>query len=197
MAAELDAAKRRLRRVLARRRREVDAAARSAVGEAILGHLVADPELRSARRIGLFAALADEPPTRPLFEALGRTGVVRLLPRCEATRLVFAVVTRWGDLRPGRYGVLEPPEGEPVADPGAGDVVLVPGVAFDRAGHRLGRGGGYYDRTFPPGRPGAPVLFGLAFDFQVVDAAPHDSRDCRMDAIVTECGLRRISGTSA
>ena len=123
--------------------------------------------------------------------------MVRLLPRCEARRLVFSVVKRWGDLRPGRYGVLEPPEGEPVADPGADDIVLVPGVAFDRAGHRLGRGGGYYDRTFPPGRPGAPVLFGLAFDFQVVDAAPHDSRDCRMDAIVTECGLRRISGTSA
>jgi 5-formyltetrahydrofolate cyclo-ligase len=197
MAAELDAAKRRLRRVQAERRRKVAGDARIAAAEAILEHLVADAQMGSARRIGLFAALADEPPTRPLFEALRRAGGVCLLPRCRAQQLVYAQVARWEDLRPGRYGVLEPPPGEPAAELGAGDVVLVPGLAFDRAGHRLGRGGGYYDRTFPPGRADGPVLFGLCYALQVVDDVPHDSRDCRMDAIVTERGLYRISGMSA
>jgi 5-formyltetrahydrofolate cyclo-ligase len=195
--AELDAAKRRLRRVLAERRRVVEGDERSAAGEAIREHLVADPLVGSARHIGLFAALADEPPTRPLFDALERAGRLCLLPRCRAQQLVYAPVARWEDLRPGRYGVLEPRRGEPIAEFGADDVVLVPGLAFDRAGHRLGRGGGYYDRTFPPGRSGGPLLFGLCYALQVVDDVPHDSRDCRMDAIVTERGLCRISETSA
>ena len=115
-----------------------------------------------------------------------------LLPRLEADRrLGFHPVERWEDLRPGRYGVLEPPEGGGVVQPGEGDLVLVPGVAFDAGGYRLGRGGGVYDAAFPPGT-GSPLLFGVGFEFQVVGAVPHGPHDRSMDAIVTECSLRRV-----
>ena len=66
-------------------------------------------------------------------------------------------------------------------------VVLVPGLAFDRSGNRLGRGGGDYDATFPPGEV-APRLVGVAWEFQLVTDVPHGSHDRRVDAIVTERG---------
>ena len=91
--------------------------------------------------------------------------------------------------------MLEPPSGAAVR-PAAGDVVVVPGVAFDRAGGRLGRGRGYYDRAFPVGEADAPRLVGFAYAVQLVEHVPCDSRDRRVDAIVTEEGVHRVtSGT--
>jgi 5-formyltetrahydrofolate cyclo-ligase len=87
----------------------------------------------------------------------------------------------------------EPPEESDAVDLLAGDAVVVPGIAFDEAGHRLGRGRGYYDRTFPPEAISAPWLFGFARDFQVVDHVPHGARDRRMDAVVTERGVRGLA----
>ena len=81
----------------------------------------------------------------------------------------------------------------PTIRPGPGDVVIAPGVAFDAEGWRLGWGGGHYDRAFPPEAAEAPLLFGLAFELQVVESVPHGSRDRRMDAIVTERGIRSVT----
>lgn len=103
---------------------------------------------------------------------------------------------RWRELCPGRFGVLEPPAGAPEEAPAVGDAVVVPGVAFDRAGGRLGRGGGHYDRAFPPGAPGAPLLVGFAHAFQLVECVPSDSHDRRMDAIVTERGMIWVEACS-
>jgi 5-formyltetrahydrofolate cyclo-ligase len=102
-------------------------------------------------------------------------------------------VGTWEDLVPGRYGVLEPaPEREPIALSEL-QLVMVPGVAFDAEGRRLGRGGGYYDRTFPVGAAG-PVLVGLAFAFQLVEAVPAGPLDRRVDAVVTEQAIIRVAG---
>jgi 5-formyltetrahydrofolate cyclo-ligase len=67
--------------------------------------------------------------------------------------------------------------------------VLVPGVAFDRAGNRLGRGQGLYDRAFPASAPRPPLLIGVAYQIQLVEAVPYTEADRRMDAVVTELGL--------
>ncbi len=96
---------------------------------------------------------------------------------------------RWSDLVSGPTGLLEPPAGAPEEVPAAGDAAVVPGVAFDRTGARLGRGGGFYDRAFPPGAADAPLLVGFAHSFQVVERVPCESHDRRMDAIVTENGM--------
>ena len=98
-------------------------------------------------------------------------------------------MTDWSELRPGRYGVLEPPAQAAVIRPEEGDLVLVPGVAFDRAGNRLGRGQGFYDRAFPASAPRPPLLIGVAYQIQLVDAVPHAETDRRVDAVVTELGL--------
>jgi 5-formyltetrahydrofolate cyclo-ligase len=151
------------------------------------------PEAREARAVGLYAGLPDELPTRPLFEAVRDARKTALLPRClDDDRLAFVAVERWGDLVPGRHGVPEP-EGEPETL-GPEDVVAVPGVAFDAAGRRLGRGRAYYDRTFPPGAAGGPWLVGVGYAFQVVDRVPAAPHDRRVEAVLTERETLRMEG---
>lgn len=190
MPADLAAEKAHLRRIVSQRRRAVPPAEAERAAARIAARLLVEPVLRSARRIALYAALPDEVPSRPLFEALAVLGRPRLFPRVvRDAGLEFAVVADWSELQPGRYGVLEPPAQAEAAALAEGDVVLVPGVAFDRAGHRLGRGGGHYDRAFPAAAPSPPFLLGIAYELQLVDAVPHGEGDRRMQAVVTERGL--------
>jgi 5-formyltetrahydrofolate cyclo-ligase len=88
------------------------------------------------------------------------------------------------DILPGHLGIPEPRAACPTIDRGAIDWILVPGVAFDAAGHRLGYGGGYYDRLLPE-LPRAPRVAG-AFELQLVAALPRAPHDCIVDTIVTE-----------
>jgi 5-formyltetrahydrofolate cyclo-ligase len=191
----LEERKRLLRVALAARRRSVSLEVAEAAGRMVAAQLLTAPELEAAACIGLYAALRDELPTRACFESLRRTGRRCALPRLHGERvLVFHRVDAWEQLRPGRYGVPEPPDSAPRLAPGPGDLVLVPGVAFDAQGHRLGRGLGCYDAAFPPGASHPPLLFGVAYEFQLVEFVPHGSRDRRVDAIVTERTIRRIGG---
>jgi len=190
----LEAAKRELRR-RARDQRKEFAAAATLAAERICEHLFAEPAFRRAGQVAIYAALPDEVPTRPLFDALTSAGTVCLLPRVvPAGPLVFARVEHWDELRPGRLGILEPVASAPTVAPGAGDVAIVPGVAFDLAGWRLGRGGGYYDRTFPAGAGPQPLLFGVACEARIAESVPHGSHDRAMDAIVTERAFQWARG---
>ena len=173
---------------MASRRLAVPSQVAQEASQAVARAVLEEPAIRTARRIALYAAQGGELPTRPLFEALGGA-CERLLPRIRGGSLEWASVQAWDELAPGRFGMPEP-LGEAVSDPAPGDVVLLPGLAFDGEGWRLGRGGGHFDRAFPPGQP-APWLVGLAYWFQLLDAVPHDSRDRRVDAIVTERGWIR------
>jgi len=154
--------------------------------------LTAMPEYALARRVALYVALPQELGTRALFDAVQRDGKTALLPRADAERRVleFMAAARWEELELGRYGVREPPAGTPVRL-APGDLVVVPGLAFDAAGHRLGRGGGWFDRTFPPGAQPGPLLIGYAFERQVAESVPSGPTDRCVDWIVTERATRR------
>jgi 5-formyltetrahydrofolate cyclo-ligase len=192
---DLEASKRVLRRRAAARRREALAEAGGSVAIRICEHLMAEAAIVNAERLALYAALPDEVPTRPLFDALAATGKTLMLPRiASAGSLVFAVVERFDELISGEYGVLAPPPDAPAAIPAAGDVVVVPGVAFDAHGRRLGRGAGCYDRTFPADQESSPLLVGMACEAQIFESVPCGSHDRAMDAIVTERGFRWVKG---
>jgi 5-formyltetrahydrofolate cyclo-ligase len=191
VGGDLERAKQRLRQDLLRRRRGVTRETAEAAGRAVAQHLAGCEPFRTAASVALYAALPDELPTRPCFEALRARGAETLLPRMERGALVFRVVVHWEDLRAGRYGVLEPAPEAAERPPGRADLLLVPGVAFDARGNRLGRGGGHYDAALPPAGAGPPV-FGLGYELQVVASVPHGSRDRRVDAIVTESGIRWV-----
>jgi 5-formyltetrahydrofolate cyclo-ligase len=152
--------------------------------------VLAAPEFAAASRIALYDALPDEVPTGLLFEEVVARKGSAFLPRIgpEGT-LEFAAVRAVAECVRGSFGAREPAGAAESLDPG--DLVIVPGVAFDRAGRRLGRGGGHYDRTFPPGSV-APVLFGTAYVFQIVARLPEAAHDRGVVAIATERGLLRV-----
>jgi 5-formyltetrahydrofolate cyclo-ligase len=195
MSSQLVESKRRLRQQMSQLRKDVAAADSARAGQAAAGTLM-DLELaRRAERIALYAALPYELPTRPLFDAVVEKNGAALLPRtADPLGLEFFAVARWEDLRPGTFGVLEPRNDGTAVRLMPGDLVVVPGVAFDEDGYRLGHGKGYYDRAFAAELGDAPTLVGFGYEFQIVDAVPHDHRDRQMDAIVTDRKVRDCSG---
>lgn len=185
------AAKRRLRLEIGALRREATDAHRDAASAAITRHVLAMPEYAAADRVVAYVALREEASLASVVADVLARGRGLLLPRVEGRTLAFVPVRNLAALRAGPHGLREP-EGAAVAALAATDFVLAPGVAFDRHGERLGRGGGFYDRALPRG-PGAPRVFGVAFAFQLVARVPIESHDRSVDGVVTDEGVIRAS----
>jgi 5-formyltetrahydrofolate cyclo-ligase len=181
---EIAEQKARLRAEMSRRRRAVPADVAQVAAVAVAARVAELPVFGAARRVALYASLPDELPTRPLFERIVLAGKAACLPRLADRGLEFVSVPRWEDLREGRYGLRVPPPDLPAVE--SLDLVLLPGVAFDRRGRRLGRGGAHYDRTFADRPTGGPMLIGVAYAFQVVDEVPSEDWDRDVDAVVSE-----------
>ena len=143
------------------------------------------PEMASARKAMLFVTMPDEIDTRPLVEACLAEGKSVYAPRSlvKPRRMVPCRLRNLGLVRPGAFGILEPP-GDEVCAPDALDVVFVPALGFDRRGNRLGKGAGYYDRFMAsPGFRAARV--GIGFACQLVEAVPVEPHDLPVQIIVT------------
>jgi 5-formyltetrahydrofolate cyclo-ligase len=165
--------------------------------ESAARHLEHSVELSRCRATVLYASLPDELPSRPFLELVKRAGRESLFPRMtRAGALEMVPCSRWEELSPGRYGVLEPPPGRAGRTLADGDLVLIPGIAFDGFGHRLGRGGGFWDRSLSGPRPEGLVLVGVGFACQRVEQVPHGPDDRRVDAVLTEAGLDHVEAPS-
>lgn len=155
-------------------------------------NVLALPAVVDATTVMAFSSFGSEVDTAPIIERLERDGRRVALPRVEGLNIV-AVAYRPGDqVKPSSFGAPEPASGEKVA-PGEIDVVIVPGLAFDRAGHRVGYGRGFYDRFLATLRPDA-LTVGICFFVQLVDEVPHGRGDRPVDLVVTEHGLNGESG---
>lgn len=111
----------------------------------IFHRVLALPEFQTAPRLFAYCSEQPEPDTAALIDVARQMGKTVALPVTLGRGLMYFAALEAG-LTPGRYGIPEPPAAAPRLEPGAGDLMLVPGMAFDRAGFRMGRGGGYYDR---------------------------------------------------
>lgn len=150
------------------------------------------PEVASARTLLVYAALPGEVPTAEIAAEARRRGLAVIYPRClpEARALTLHRVERESGLVPGAFGILEPGAGCPVTAVEEVDAALVPGVAWDRTGGRLGRGAGYYDRLL--GSAGwRAARVGLFWDAQEAPEIPVDPWDVPLDVVVTERGVWR------
>jgi len=181
-------AKMALRRQILAVRDALDPEVRAAAARAITRGLLALPTFPSARTVLLTVAFRTEWDTLPLVAAALSAGKVVAVPRVNpGSRMLelHRVTDPAAEIAPGFQGIPEPrPECAPVAAE-AIDWVLVPGVAFDRAGRRLGYGGGYYDRLLPLLRPTVARVAG-AYELQLVDRIPAAPHDLAVDVIVTE-----------
>ncbi|MFO0910554.1 MAG: 5-formyltetrahydrofolate cyclo-ligase [Isosphaeraceae bacterium] len=146
------------------------------------------PGLDEAQSILLYVrAFPEEVETHDWIDWVVGSGRRLILPRVDrAARCLrlHAVTNLTGDLAAGTLGILEPRPGAPLVSPDAVDWVLVPGLAFDDRGYRLGRGAGYYDRLLPQLRPSVP-RWAVAFDPQWVEALPVEPHDVALDGIVS------------
>jgi len=144
--------------------------------------------LRPGTIVGGYHALPREADPALLLEQLIALGCHVALPRVAAKDLplAFHLVADGDVLRVGMYGIAEPADHFPRALP---DVLLVPLLAFDRHGHRLGYGGGFYDRTLEALR--IPTI-GIGYAGQEVSSIPAEAHDRRLDGILTEQGLRHF-----
>ncbi|MBE3596881.1 MAG: 5-formyltetrahydrofolate cyclo-ligase [Hydrogenibacillus sp.] len=177
-------AKAKLRRIMRKRREDEGALAGDSAR--IVERLLETPEYARARVIAAYMPLPGEVDIRPLFERARRAGRSILLPRVErsGSSLVFYPFTDSSALIQGKLGIWEPdPSRVEPAEPSSIDLVIVPGLAFDRRGYRLGYGGGYYDRTLS--LLVRSVRMAVAFSWQVLDFIPHDAHDERVSVIVT------------
>ncbi len=152
--------------------------------------LCAQTEFCTARTIMCYASTAAEVDTMKLIDESLDLGKLVLMPFMSGEEIRLSVLRSLAELSPGAWGVLEPESGLrniPDRQAVAADVELavIPGVAFDRRGGRLGRGKGCYDRFLRQLRPGA-VLIGLAFESQMTPDVYMEPHDQRVDMIITE-----------
>jgi 5-formyltetrahydrofolate cyclo-ligase len=191
--------KRRVRSRLLGLRAQRSAAERAEAGHALCRIALGIPEMDSAGRVCCYVTIGTEPDTGPLLETLRERRVMALLPvLLPDGDLDWAVDEGKQALRPGPRGTRSP------AGPALGvdaitsaDVVLVPGVAVDRSGVRLGRGGGSYDRALArvAGSTGTFTAIVLYAD-EILDDLPHEVHDQHVDAAITPAGVTRFPASS-
>jgi 5-formyltetrahydrofolate cyclo-ligase len=140
--------------------------------------------------VALYAPKGTEVETAEIDAKARARGLRVVYPRIVDgdRRLAFHEVGT-GELVRSRFGLLEPSEGAPRVEVGAIAAFVIPGLAFDRAGWRIGWGKGFYDATLAAA-PGARRI-GIAFECQVIDEVPHEVHDARLHVVVTEAGVYR------
>lgn len=178
--------------------------------------LLAEPVWQRAGSVALYAAAKRETQTRLLMEEAWKSGKIVYLPRVVRVTqeqsgpsnglMHFAPCVGPEQLVPGAFGIFEPEAACPAcvfcpsgsaglpdqASAPLPDIFVIPGLAFDRQGHRLGWGGGYYDRYLAGLRApdeaerGGPKIVALAYSFQLLDSIPHDVWDKPVDAVCTD-----------
>lgn len=186
--ASLREAKRVLRDQVVQARDAFPIGERLRAGMVIATAIAARPDFAAARTVLLSLSFRSEWDTRPLVAAALAAGKTVGAPRVDAASRMLEpcqVTNPELDLAPGFRGIAEPLPHCAVVTLAAIDWVLVPGVAFDARGHRIGYGGGYYDRLLPLLRHDARRVSG-AFELQIVASVPAAPHDVTVDAVVTE-----------
>lgn len=169
-------AKRALRAEVRARLKALAPATRALEEELVTAAVQDTPEWRAARTVLLYRSVAPEWSTVGLANAAWRTGKRVLFPRVEGASMTLHAVAGWTGFEPGPLGIPQPPPAGPASPavaPEEVDLAIVPGVAWDAAGGRLGRGGGHYDRLLPRLR----LAWGVGFSVQVVPQLPREAHD--------------------
>lgn len=193
MIGEWTMTKREIRQDVKRRLADMPADVAAAKSRAACAALVSLPEFRSAGAVMLFLSMPDEIDTTTALLAAWEGEKIVLVPKVASNRRQMIPVecrTLDDHMAAGAYGIREPENTQPWPREEI-DLVVVPGLAFDRTGSRLGRGGGYYDRFLGPHAP-RTITCGLSFDEQLVGEVPADDHDRPVEILVTDKEVLRF-----
>ena len=186
--------KKQMREAVLARRDAVPPSARAAASRAIVEKCCALAKYQSANVALVYIGFGSEMETQPLFERILADGKIAVLPRVDraSQALVLHSVRAMGELVTSKWGIREPHPDAPVVQIGDIEFVLLPGVAFDRTGSRLGYGRGYYDRLLLHADP-VLVRVAAGFSCQIVDKVPTGPHDQKIDCLITENEIMKFS----
>jgi 5-formyltetrahydrofolate cyclo-ligase len=177
--------RRAMRRELRQRRAALSPEEQAAVSAAVGSQLAKIAALSRSPVVGGYRAIRGEVDIDAALSRLHDDGAMVTVPRVSGDHMDFLPWTSGSETITGSFGIDEPINGEPVQF-SRHDVVLVPLVAFDETGQRLGQGGGFYDRAIAAAGAARPLLIGVAHAFQQVRSVPVEAWDMPLDAVVTE-----------
>jgi 5-formyltetrahydrofolate cyclo-ligase len=177
--------KKSVRRTMLTHRRSLTAAQFRSASILIQDALMETDEYRRARFLALYAPIHNEVDTAKVAAAALASAKRVAYPVVVGHGLVFREVEELSSLHTGAFGILEPCPDCRVFEPEDVDMFILPGVAFDLTGHRIGYGKGYYDKTLHRFE-GQGRFVGLCYDFQLIEAIAGESHDVRMDMVITE-----------
>lgn len=147
-------------------------------------------ELEPAATVLAFASIRNEVRTEPSIEAAWSASKRVALPRVQGDELSLHLVEPRTPLVPGSFSIPEPAEDAPRIEPGEIELALIPALAVDPRGYRIGYGGGYYDRLIP--RLSKACTCALAYDFQLISEVPELRFDVAVDLVVTDARVIRV-----
>lgn len=187
MVIDMSADKAEIRRMVRAKREALTGGEVRERSDALIRRLAVTFGVAERRTYALYYPIRNEIDVLPFVRTLLSEGRVAALPRTVPgeRRMDFCPIVSLEGLVPSSFGIPEPGPAAPALDPRSIDIIIVPGVAFDRQGRRLGYGGGFYDRYLPLLRRDT-LKVALAYDFQLFDELPHDARDYGVDLIISE-----------
>ena len=174
-----------IRKEVLAKRKAISPDERTAMSTDLYEQLSAYPPYQKGMLIGMYSAKSDEVDTTIIIDKAIAEGKKIALPKVEGDQLTYYVINSRDELVKGKFGILEPPEGSIEMETFALDLIVCPGVAFDMDGHRIGYGGGFFDKTIN-GYMGETVS--LAFPCQIVDKIEPDPWDSSMKKIIVAKG---------
>ncbi|HEX9025321.1 MAG TPA: 5-formyltetrahydrofolate cyclo-ligase [Clostridium sp.] len=183
--------KEKLRKEILTKRKNIDIVEKEKMDKKILDEFYENKYYREAKNIFIYISYDSEINTRGIINKALKDNKKIYVPRTEfKTRFMDAVeITSLDNLIESKYGILEPSVEEPHIEPNELDLIVVPGVAFDRNGGRMGYGAGFYDRYFKRiSKDGIKKIakLALAYDFQILEKVPMNEQDVPVNYIITE-----------
>lgn len=172
------------RKEMRQRRKMLSSRERTQRNQRIRENLLGLEEIKRGKIIFPFVSYGTEADTMELIALFLKQGKRVAVPRVEGEEMEFYEITQLGQLVPGYQGIPEPPATRKVS--GENGVMLLPGLAFDRERHRVGYGGGFYDRYLADKAGKDLITVAIAFDFQVVEELSVESFDWKPDILVTD-----------
>tara|TARA_Y100000590_G_scaffold96351_1_gene109475 strand:- start:1777 stop:2352 length:576 start_codon:yes stop_codon:yes gene_type:complete len=150
---------------------------------------------KNLRRVSVYLDINNEVPTKKIIRAIFNLEIECYVPvinkNLQNKKMTFSEYNSKSHLKKNKFGIQEPLNNSKTQGSEL-DLVIMPLVAFDNLGYRLGMGKGYYDFTFSNSIANKPLLIGLSYDFQEVDSCYSEDHDIRMDALISPSGIRQF-----